>query len=169
MSLRKFHIILYFNIFRFHCFCTSWIAKRRYTFLKLSGLVGAKGRRYKNDNGDDDLTNDLQAGFSLFLTDRFMGMLYAFVGITLWNLVAALLQMNFYSWKYGLFFWMAVTLLSILLINHEYLKDFKKFRSWSVNESRNFAIITLLVVCGIFFALIGSFGWYLSIAIGNKP
>jgi hypothetical protein len=164
MTLRKFHNILYFNIFRFHCFCTGWLTKPRYSFLELNGLNGVSDRRRENDSCD----GDFQSWVSLGLTDRFMGTLEGSVILTLWNLIGALLRLDLHSWKYGIYFCLVVGVLSIFAFNHEYVDDFKEFKSWSGNESRKFVIITLLTVIGILSALISSFALYASIAFNNS-
>ena len=175
MTLKRFHNILYFNIFRFHCFCQYWIAK---PILRILALVGPRDgivSRYrdKRENWDDDLIRDLlnnpKGGTSLFLTDRFMGGMEAASAVTFWNLVSALLQLDFYTWRYGVIILVVAYAVTILVSpTPEYLNDFREFRSWSVRESRKFAVITLLVVICIFLAFVSSLAWYISIAISNK-
>lgn len=137
-----------------------------YTSLKL------KDQRHENEDGGDYLINDVasstKGGISLYLADRFMGILYASVMLIVCNLVSALLQLDIHFWKYGIYFWFIVLVLSIFAFNDKYLDDFKEFKSWSENESRKFAIITLGTVSGIFLALISSLAWYISIAINNS-
>ncbi len=176
MTLKKFHNILYFNIFRFHCFCQYWVAKPIVAFLALVGRRDGIISKYRHEreNWDDDLIRDLlnnpNGGISLFLTDRFMGMMEAAFVATFWNLVSALLQLDFYTWKYGMYSLMVIAVVMIFVSpSPEYLNDFRKFRSWSDAENRKFAIITLLVIAGIFLAFVGSLALYIPTAINNKP
>ena len=176
MTLKRFHNILYFNIFRFHCFFQYWVAKPILAIMAPVARHGGVISRYRDEheNWDDDLIRDLlnnpKGGTSLFLTDRFMGGMEAASAVTFWNLVSALLQMNFYTWKYGMWILAAAAVVTILVSpTPEYLNDFREFRSWSVRESRKFAVITLLVVICIFLAFVSSLAWYISIAISNKP
>jgi len=130
--------------------------------------------RDEHENWDDDLIRDLlnnpKGGTSLFLTDRFMGGLEAALVFTFWNLVSALLQLDFYTWRYGVIILVVAYAVTILVSpTPEYLNDFRKFRSWSVRESRRSVVITILVVICITLAFVSSFAWYMSIAISNKP
>jgi len=175
MSFKKFYNILYFNIFRFHCYCQYWVAKPILAFLALVGRRDGIISRYRDEseNWDDDLIRDVlnnpKGGISLFLTARFIGGMEAAVVFTFWNLVSALTQLDFYTWRYGVIFVVVVYVVTIFFFHHEYLDDFQEFKSWSVGESRKFAIITLLVVSGICLAFVSSFVLYMSIAISNKP
>lgn len=166
MSLKKFYNIVYFNIFRFHCFCQNWVAKP----VERGGILSGY---YDNENRVDyeinDVLNDLKGEISLFLTDRFMGVMQVAFAMIFLNLVYALLQLDFYYWKYGLIFLGVVCVVASFAFHHEYLSDFKEFSSWSVNENRKFAVITLLVIVFNCLAFVGSCALYLSIAISNKP
>lgn len=161
MTIRKLHNIIYFNVYQFYCFCFFWLGKPRYSFLKLNGLDGAKDKPQQDD--DDDSVNSVRGRLAISLTDRFMGALYFCIVLIPWNLVTSLLQLEPQTWKYGLYFLIAVGVVAIFAFNHEYKSDFKKFRSWSKNERRKYAVITLLIISGIFTALIGSFVLHLSL------
>lgn len=174
MTLKKFHNILYFNIFRFHCFCQYWVAKPILGILAPVARQGGVISRYRNrsENWEDDLIGDVlnnpKGGISLFLTDRFMGMIEAAFAFTFWNLASAIFQLDFLTWKYGAYFLMFVAVVSIFISPpYEYLDNFRKFRSWSMVENRKFVIITLLVVIGILLAFVGSTVFYFSVA-SNK-
>lgn len=173
MSMKKFHNILYFNIFRFHCFCQYWVAKPIYAFLKPIRRGGILSGYHENENRVDyeinDVLNNPKGGISLFLTDRFMGMMYGAFVFTFWNLACALLQLDIHTWKYGVIFLVVAGGVAIFVFHHDYLSDFQEFRSWSISEKRKFTVITLLVISGIFLAFVGSLAWYISIAISNKP
>jgi hypothetical protein len=157
MSFKKFYNILYFNIFRFHCFCI-------YAFLALIGL-----RENWDDYSIDDVFKNPKGGTSLFLAARFIGTLDAAFVFTFWNAVCAFLRLDIYTWKYGVIFLGVAAVVANFVFHHEHLRDFKEFRSWSAGKNRKFAIITLLVISGIFLAFVGSCALYLAIAISNKP
>jgi hypothetical protein len=145
--------------------------------LRILSLVGREGiiSRYRDEreNWDDDLIRDLlnnpKGGTSLFLAAGFIGTLDAAFVFIFWNLACALLQLDFYLWKYGAIFLGVVGVAASFVFDHEYLKDFQEFRSWSAEENRKFAIITLMVVSSILLAFVSSIVWYISIAISNKP
>ena len=172
MSLKKFYNILYFNIFRIHCFCQYWVAKPIFEFLKPIRRGGILSGYHENENKVDyeinDVLNNPKGGISLFLTAQFMGMMQASLVFTFWNLACALLQLDFYYWKYGAIFVGVVGVVANFAFPHEYLSDFKTFRSWSISENRKFAIIAFLVISGICLAFVSSFALYMSIAISNK-
>ncbi len=167
MTLKRIHNIIYFNVFRFHCFGQFSVAIPIFFLVKRVGLDSLMSLKYERRDWDAYLVkvlNDPKGGISLFLTDRFMGMLYASVALTAWNLFCGLLQLEFSSWKFGLVLIGVVGLIAIFVIDHDYLSDFREFESWSVNEKRKFLVITLLTVGGILYALVASLFWYFSFA-----
>jgi hypothetical protein len=175
MSLKKFYNILFFNIFRFHCFCQYWVAKPIFALLNPSRFDGVLSRPlHEGENWHDylidDVLNNPKGGISLFLTGRFMGVMEAALVFTLWNLLCASLRLDFYYWKLGAYFLMLASVITILIsYQPEYLNDFREFRSWSSSERRKFVLITLLVVIGICSAFVSSLAFYLSFAISLKP
>ncbi len=174
MNFRKLYNIIYFNIFRFHCFMFYKMAQPFYALLKLLGLDGIMSKHHKHENWEDyllnEVLNDPEKGVSLFLTERIMGILQASLIITLWNLASALFSLNFDYWKYGVYFFLIAGVLvgGYFILNHDHLSDFKEFRSWSVSESRKFATLTVLVIICKLLAFFGSTVLYLTIPIGGK-
>jgi hypothetical protein len=136
------------------------------------GLDSAMSRRHGREDWNDYLVdgvlNNPKGGISIFITDRFIGLLYACIIFIPWNLVASLLQLEFQSWKYGMYFLMIVGVFLIFVFPHEYLSDFKEFKLWPENERRKFDMITVLIIIVIFAAWIGSFTLYMSTAINKS-
>jgi hypothetical protein len=171
MSLKEFINVLYFNIFRFHCYLQSLTARPIYGFIKMIGLDRVMTRRHGTVDWDeyliDEVLNDQKGGISLFLTERFIGVMEGAILLTFWNLVCSFLRLDFYYWRYGVIF---ITVIGVVInfVIDPFSNDFRKFKSWSPGKARKFAIVTLLVITGIFIVCACSFAVYMSIAISNS-
>lgn len=172
MTLKTFYNLIYFNIFKFHCFFQYWVASIIFSSVKLTGLGGLAASHHKRDDWDkyliEEVLNSPEMGVSKFMTDRFMAVLECCLILILWNLISSLFQINFDYWKNGMIL-IGVLVAIAGFFYPEYLKDFKKFEAWAPIQKRKYEIVTFLTVTGIFTVFVLSFILNLSVAIGNKP
>ncbi|MFN2392213.1 MAG: hypothetical protein ABR566_09610 [Pyrinomonadaceae bacterium] len=168
-NLRERINLFYYNIFKFECFTQYLIAYPMYLIVKITGLGKVLAKRSVKENWNEyilSILNDPKGGISLHIAGIQVGILSMLLLLTLLNVVCGSLQIKSDTfWYYGM---IVAAILAVVISsyaapsNHKkYLNDFKKFESMSKAKKRKSALLTFLIVIGIWSVFIGSFIFYL--------
>ncbi len=168
-NLRERINLFYYNIFKFECFTQYLIAYPMYLIVKITGLGKVLAKRSGKENWDEyiiSVLNSPKGGISLHIAGLQVTVLSGLLLLSLLNVICGLLQLDLHTfWFYG---GVVAVILAVVISNYaapsdhrKYLKDFKRFESMPKAEKRKSALLTFLIVIGIWSIFIGSFIFYL--------
>lgn len=160
--------LFYYNIFKFECFTQYLIAYPVYSVVRITGLgkIMAKRSGKEWDEYIISVLNSPEGGVSLQIAGLQVGVLCLLLMLTLLNVVCILLQIKgdnfwFYGGVVAVIFSVVISYFAAPSNHKKYLKNFKRFESMSKAEKRKSALLTFLIVIGIWAIFIGSFIYYL--------
>lgn len=156
MTLKEIHRIIYYFTFRFHVAVLFWLPDSSSTIPSIDFRDRLDGKDSGSDAQDVEEAGSLRFDWASYLTERLMGSLYMGVLIIPLNLIAAVSGIGFDLWKYGLFFLMAVYVVSMFLFKFDSRYNFRQFKSLSKSQSRLYAGVTAVLVTVIILCVIGS-------------
>ena len=168
-SLQRKINLFYYNIFRFERFTQYLVSYPINSGIKLTGLGNAMARRSGEENWDEhilNLLNDPKGGISLNFAGMQVTAHLTVLFLSFLNFFCGLLRLPGDTfWFYGMF---PVFILALVLSYYaaptnrkKYLKDFKEFESMPKAWKRKSALLTFLIIIGVWLTFIASFVFFL--------
>lgn len=167
-NLRQRINLFYYNLFRFERFTQNLISYPIDCFVRFTGLGKKLAKRSGRENWDEyirSVLNNPKGGISLNMAGNQVIAHLLVLFITPWNIFCGLARPPHNIYWAG---WVVIGILAFSISFYiapddpkRYLKDFRKFESMPKVQKRNSALVTLLIVIGIWSFFVVSFIYYL--------
>ena len=161
--------LFYYTLFRFERFTQNLISKPMHSGVKFIGLNDTMAERTGREDWDDhimDVLNDPKGGFSVHFTGLHITLLLTLFCLALFCLLCTLFGVfGDNVWYVGMVACAALGFLTSHFVApldpKNFLKDFKRFEALPKVTKRKHALLTFLIVIGIWIVFVLSFVYYL--------